>query len=246
MKLLLISIIYLLTIVSNRVTAQCYKNQIMESPVAPKPINLTTTVSCTNMIMEWYQPKGSNLWAPDFVEYPYELTITVKDADGNIISNSTLADSTIHNIYYHYYTDTFPVFPGTRVSWSVYSTTEIALRTYKSYTAYSDEYLVPACTAPIASNTQNGKSLQVIPDKKVGTKIYPNPVQFILNVEFNSTSNTPKFISLYNAAGQSVLMKQATGGTTQLDVRQFASGTYFIRISDAGGKVLYNGKVIKE
>ena len=80
----------------------------------------------------------------------------------------------------------------------------------------------------------------------MGVALYPNPVQSILHVEFNSAGTTQKIISLFNASGQSVLIKQTGERIMQLDVRQLASGTYFIRIKDANGQALYSGKVIKE
>jgi len=40
-------------------------------------------------------------------------------------------------------------------------------------------------------------------------------------------------------------MKQTAEYIMQIDVRQLANSTCFTRISDANGRMLYNGKVIK-
>jgi len=235
MKILLIFILCTAAAL-NTATAQCSSTARIQSPVASKPTEASATVTCTNMLIHWQGTSNKG----------YELNITVKDAAGKIISsgiNTNYTKSSGNN-----YTATIPVTPFAKVSWTLQGISTVEDRTFYSYPLRGKEYVIPACTAQIASSSSASaaKSPQVISDKKIGAKIYPNPVQSILHVAFNSTGTTQKIVSLFNASGQSVLMKQTTESAMQIDVKGLASGTYFIRISNANGVLLYNGKVIKE
>jgi hypothetical protein len=71
---------------------------------------------------------------------------------------------------------------------------------------------------------------------------YPNPA---LNMLFIETSIQPTEISLFNLLGQQVL--HAQGGLTsklQIDISQYPSGTYYLRVVSAGG--VSTKKIIKE
>jgi len=76
-------------------------------------------------------------------------------------------------------------------------------------------------------------------------KISPNPVQSILNIEFNKTGTVQKRINIYDVKGR-LLITKLSNGNTALDVKQLIAGTYLIKINDADGKLLYSGKVIKQ
>jgi len=75
--------------------------------------------------------------------------------------------------------------------------------------------------------------------------IYPNPIESILNIEFNKTGTVQKRISIYDVSGKLFITKSAEGNT-QIDVKRLIAGTYLIKITDASGKLLYSGKVIKQ
>jgi len=76
-------------------------------------------------------------------------------------------------------------------------------------------------------------------------KIAPNPVQSILNIEFNKTGVVQKIISVYDVNGK-VLISKLSNGNTALNVKQLIAGTYLIKITDTSGKLLYSGKVVKQ
>jgi len=76
-------------------------------------------------------------------------------------------------------------------------------------------------------------------------RIYPNPVQSILNIEFNTKGTVQKRISIYDVNGKLLLTKSAAGNAA-LNVRQLMAGTYLVKITDENGKELYSGKVIKQ
>lgn len=74
--------------------------------------------------------------------------------------------------------------------------------------------------------------------------IFPNPVQQqILNIKYNSVSETALSIQLYNSVGQLIEQKNweiSTAGThkTTLATRQLAAGGYTLRITDQQGQLI--------
>lgn len=65
------------------------------------------------------------------------------------------------------------------------------------------------------------------------TKIFPNPVNNILNVEGNSTIQK---IEIYNILGQKVFQKRVNSKSVILDVSTYASGHYFLKIQDSNSE----------
>ncbi|HEX5153583.1 MAG TPA: T9SS type A sorting domain-containing protein [Parafilimonas sp.] len=76
-------------------------------------------------------------------------------------------------------------------------------------------------------------------------QVFPNPMESVLNIQFNNNNITNKTINIYNVTGKLLLTKSAQGNT-QLDVKQLSAGTYLIKINDETGKELFSGKVIKQ
>jgi len=96
-------------------------------------------------------------------------------------------------------------------------------------------------------SNENISSIKNIEDNlKVNEiKISPNPVQSILNIEFNKTGAAQKRINIYNVNGR-LLISKLSDGNTALNVKQLMAGTYLIKITDTDGNHLYSGKVVKQ
>ena len=75
--------------------------------------------------------------------------------------------------------------------------------------------------------------------------IYPNPFQSTLNIELNNDVALKKIINIYDVNGKLRITKSIKGNI-QLDVKQLTTGTYFIKINDENGKLLYSRKVVKQ
>ena len=75
-------------------------------------------------------------------------------------------------------------------------------------------------------------------------KIFPNPFQSILNIQFSPANKIQKRINIYDATGKLVATK-STEGDTQLNLKPLASGNYLVKITDGYGKLLFDGKVTK-
>ncbi len=97
--------------------------------------------------------------------------------------------------------------------------------------------------APLNLNQANGNA--------GGIKIFPNPCNghFTLQTDLNTVTGGTAVLEIYNILGQplyqSPLMNTA-GGLKQIDLTAQPSGVYLYRVVDTGGKLLGEGKIIKE
>lgn len=74
--------------------------------------------------------------------------------------------------------------------------------------------------------------------------LYPNPAKDFVNIRFNAAGKTV-LINVFNSAGRSVKMFSATAAENiQLNVSNFAAGTYLLHISD--GEKTITAKLIKQ
>ena len=62
--------------------------------------------------------------------------------------------------------------------------------------------------------------------------IYPNPASRYINIESAAAMDE---VILFNALGQQVINRQANGNSMQLDLGNYAAGTYMLRINGADG-----------
>lgn len=74
----------------------------------------------------------------------------------------------------------------------------------------------------------------------IGLKVYPNPVQDILTIEYTSDITN---VEIYNLMGQQLFSKKANAMNTSLDMSKFQAGTYLVKVT--AGKVSKSLKVIK-
>ena len=100
-------------------------------------------------------------------------------------------------------------------------------------------------TVLLNNNTDDIASNIISLYPSAGLKIYPNPVESILNIEFNKIGAVQKRINIFDVNGK-LLISKLCDGNTALNVKQLIAGTYLIKMNDENGKELYNGKVIKQ
>jgi uncharacterized delta-60 repeat protein len=81
--------------------------------------------------------------------------------------------------------------------------------------------------------------------RSLSVQLYPNPFQYVLNIDFAATDKMQKRIGIYDMNGK-LLLSKCADVNMQLDVKQLPAGTYLIKITDENGKELYSGKVIKQ
>jgi Secretion system C-terminal sorting domain len=82
----------------------------------------------------------------------------------------------------------------------------------------TDVIVVNACTG-IATYSESGT-----------ISVYPNPTSGMLNVLTTNTDNT---LSLYDVLGNQVYTIEATSTSTQIDMKNFSNGIYFLKIENS-------------
>ena len=65
--------------------------------------------------------------------------------------------------------------------------------------------------------------------KKLGVEVYPNPTAGLLNVNF--TDKLPTKLELYSLQGQIVLSEQVKTSNFKIDLHQYSSGSYLIKLN---------------
>jgi hypothetical protein len=77
-------------------------------------------------------------------------------------------------------------------------------------------------------------------------KIYPNPVQSILNIDFDLGQNRLVDIKVYDMTGRLVMDKPGMRKGSNLTMAGLAKGTYSVKIWGVDGKLLMTEKIIKD
>jgi len=78
----------------------------------------------------------------------------------------------------------------------------------------------------------------------VRVKLFPNPVTDKLSVYLIGDNNR-KDLRIYDMSGKLIYTQQVNDMFTTLDLKKLAKGMYFVKITEAGGKVLYTEKIVK-
>jgi Leucine-rich repeat (LRR) protein len=76
----------------------------------------------------------------------------------------------------------------------------------------------------------------------IGAKIYPNPVNDILNIELPTTGSYR--VTVFNSTGDIVTQKTTQSVNTTIDMSVYNSGIYIIKVTT--GNRSYTGKIIKQ
>jgi len=74
-------------------------------------------------------------------------------------------------------------------------------------------------------------------------QVYPNPVDAQTTI---SGLQAGMQVQLMNAEGQLLWTQKASGNTVRVPVATFASGLYFIKVTDSNGNVVTNSRLIKK
>lgn len=215
----------------------CSNNNKVVSPVVPKPTEgAVVSATCFTLVVQW---KSSSDKSYEVIG-SYLDPATNQKTETTPVTNSYCDDDANCSA-------TIPVVAGTIVNWTVQAVDVIKGRTFYSYPFRSAEgYLIPTCESSniVRSTARKDKAVaSKIADKMKG-ELYPNPVQSILNIKFNSNSNKNQ-IKVFDVNGRIVITKQATPGVMQLNVNHLRSGLYIIRIENSNGKPLYTARFIK-
>ena len=76
-------------------------------------------------------------------------------------------------------------------------------------------------------------------------KIYPNPVQDLLNIEFSTTDYSFTEIHIFNTLGASVYHQTNTSEVKEIDASQWTPGIYYVVLKEKSG-TSFSEKIIKQ
>lgn len=78
-------------------------------------------------------------------------------------------------------------------------------------------------------------------------KVYPNPVQAVLNIDLQSMSNTGVNIRLSDVNGRSLYNTStfSEGSSVKINMQSFPAGIYLLYIASSTGGVIHTHKIIK-
>tara|TARA_B110000902_G_C13809192_1_gene399102 strand:+ start:76 stop:492 length:417 start_codon:yes stop_codon:yes gene_type:complete len=104
--------------------------------------------------------------------------------------------------------------------------------------SYAVEVTVGSCTE--LSSCIDFTSLDAETFKLNTIKVFSNPASSILNIEH--PSNNEMILELFSIEGKKILKKVLTEKRTKLNISQFSSGAYFVRIIQ--NKKVFSQKIV--
>lgn len=118
---------------------------------------------------------------------------------------------------------------------------------YTDWVAYS----VPASFTSIAQSRSNesidedAEVINILDEEITNVAVYPNPVSDVLNVEYQTSSNTG-VLTVYHVSGKQVLVNQLGQDESfhQLNLSNLPDGAYILTIQEAG-KLPHTKRIIK-
>lgn len=93
----------------------------------------------------------------------------------------------------------------------------------------------------IAEGSNSG--LNEITSQQVGIQAYPNPLKNEVN--FESTNSSIATIEIVDIVGKTITSKSVSLGIATFNTVAFQSGTYFYRVYDKSGNILFTEKLVK-
>lgn len=102
------------------------------------------------------------------------------------------------------------------------------------------------CGATLSDRASGGsfttQTLSAGAFSKKNLKLYPNPVNDILNLSFDNQITT---VSIYNIVGQEVITKAVNSNETSINVAGLTTGTYLVKLTTTEG-ITIDRKMIKQ
>lgn len=74
--------------------------------------------------------------------------------------------------------------------------------------------------------------------KNMEAKIYPNPANSYLNVEFKMEYGTKAIISIENMLGQTIYSEETTNEKNKMNISSLTNGVYFLKVISSAGQIV--------
>jgi len=76
-------------------------------------------------------------------------------------------------------------------------------------------------------------------------RVFPNPSNYIVNIDLSALSKSEYEIILSNLSGKKVWATNSKSITNQLDLSNYANGTYLLSVKEVGSQKIENFKIVK-
>ncbi|MEO8760988.1 MAG: T9SS type A sorting domain-containing protein, partial [Bacteroidia bacterium] len=113
---------------------------------------------------------------------------------------------------------------------------------YKSAVYFNADYSSSTGCEVWKLDTAGATGIQLLSSNQYHVNIYPNPSSGTFNLQISENENTS--IEVYNAIGQKVLTQKLQSNVTELNLVDFNSGIYNVRIIK-DNELVYQTKMIK-
>lgn len=211
-------------------TCACCINKKIITPASPRPIDTIVTVTCSALNVQWTGQAGQT----------FVFTAIRTNAATNKVIDTVVRNTAANSV-------SIPASPGTAIRWQIEAICTIDSRSFYSYPVRGGkDFIIPECATLIAAAKEKSDVLKVSGNLNNKVKVYPNPFQAILNIQFTGVSSARKTINIFDVNGRMISTQQTAKSLTAVNVKQLTPGTYIIRIQGSNGKIVYTGKVIKE
>ena len=94
------------------------------------------------------------------------------------------------------------------------------------------------------SAMQSTKVLEI--DNNNEINVYPNPTENIIKVEFEHQTNQKINVELYDLTSKLIFLKSYSTDDVAVDLNDFNSGIYILKVKDDEGNILSSEKVVKQ
>ena len=217
------------------VTASCI-TQKLNLTITPSTENVTSITTCGNINFNGTNFTASGIYVLSTINcFSQKLNLTITpmamvtgDCEQNFDTNNTLADIVVTQTNVIWYATLSNATAGT----SPLLPTQVLTNgtTYYAVTAgfcKSSPFAVTVGTTLTTSNFWNNSTL----------KVYPNPSNTVFNIDIDVNAT----VKVIDVLGKQIVDKNIISGTSQIDLSNYASGIYLLKITNESGQ----GKTIK-
>ncbi len=135
---------------------------------------------------------------------------------------------------------------ATTYNWSTSATTAVIVVSPTTTTSYTVTGTSNGCnkTFTITQNVSPCTGINSLVSNTAAFNVYPNPTNGVLNVTMNVSTTSDNMIQIVNTLGKVIYNGKAVAATTEIDLRTYPAGIYFVKVKQEGQEKTI--KVIKD
>ncbi|MCF8226032.1 MAG: T9SS type A sorting domain-containing protein [Bacteroidales bacterium] len=165
-------------------------------------------------------PNGEKVWFDDVELFPfYYVTGLISNAMDEPMPGVTVADGVVTDDD-GFYAVIVPQYEDITVT-----------PTLEGYVFDPPSFSVTNAMTDNSSDFIGSENVSVAKMEKTGIKVYPNPVDDIINVSLGENAQTG-MLTLYDISGRNILHRELTNSMNTIDISSLKSGVYFVNITN--------------